>query len=145
VVAVPGLGEPRIVERAANLGWCRVGGILAAGEVARKVRGPPLSVENEANLGALADLWQDNRATNLVMSLRRPESARALVVDGRLRTTLAALSEEHGQMQADQVVFLVRTERAPRTQANAERRMETQTTHALRRRAWAWPTQTGHR
>lgn len=68
MVAVPGLGEPRIA-RAPNGGLApRVCGRLAAGKVARKVRSLRLSVENEAKLGALADLWQGNRATIFVMS-----------------------------------------------------------------------------
>ncbi|NUS11584.1 MAG: ROK family transcriptional regulator [Streptomyces sp.] len=83
-VAVPGLIGPDhgTVLRAPNLGWedvplaAAVGGLEAA-----------TAVENEANLGALAELWlggHDGRLTDFVHVSAEIGIGAALVVEGRL-------------------------------------------------------------
>lgn len=80
-VAVPGLiGQDRgTVLRAPNLGWEDVPLAAAFGEDA--------AVENEANLGALAELWlggHDGRLTDFVHVSAEIGIGAALVVEGRL-------------------------------------------------------------
>lgn len=82
-VAVPGLvGEDRgTVLRAPNLGWEDVPLAAAFGEAAST------AVENEANLGALAELWlggHDGRLTDFVHVSAEIGVGAALVVEGRL-------------------------------------------------------------
>jgi predicted NBD/HSP70 family sugar kinase len=80
VLAVPGLvGDvPGTVEHAPNLGW-------------RGVRIPPLGpaglpveVENEANLGALAELWSRRTGPDFVHVSAEAGIGAALVIGGRL-------------------------------------------------------------
>lgn len=82
-VAVPGLiGQDRgTVLRAPNLGWEDVPLAAAFGD------GAPTAVENEANLGALAELWlggHDGRLTDFVHVSAEIGIGAALVVEGRL-------------------------------------------------------------
>ncbi|MEU1615734.1 ROK family transcriptional regulator [Streptomyces sp. NPDC005722] len=89
-LAVPGLvGRDRqVVMRAPNLGWEDVD---AAGWFARSGNGlaaspVPVTVENEANLGALAELWLGGHEgiTDFVHVSAEIGIGAALVVDGRL-------------------------------------------------------------
>ncbi|WP_333771757.1 ROK family transcriptional regulator [Streptomyces sp. IBSBF 2435] len=82
-VAVPGLiGQDRgTVLRAPNLGWEGVPLAAAFGG------GAATAVENEANLGALAELWlggHDGRLTDFVHVSAEIGIGAALVVEGRL-------------------------------------------------------------
>lgn len=82
-VAVPGLIGPDrgTVLRAPNLGWEDVPLAAAFGE------GAATAVENEANLGALAELWlggHDGRLTDFVHVSAEIGIGAALVVEGRL-------------------------------------------------------------
>ncbi|GAB2599331.1 ROK family transcriptional regulator [Streptomyces capparidis] len=91
-VAVPGLVGPdhATVERAPNLGWTRVdaAGLLrrALGWPDGGAGGPGIRVENEANLGALAELWLGGAAdrTDFVHVSAEIGIGAALVVEGRL-------------------------------------------------------------
>ncbi|MFV2195106.1 ROK family protein [Nocardiopsis sp. LOL_012] len=80
-VAVPGLvaRDSRILDRAPNLGWPRTDlGALLPGA-------PPLSVDNEANYGGLAELWLDPGAPRDFLHVSAEIGiGAALVVDGRL-------------------------------------------------------------
>ncbi len=80
VLAVPGLvGEaPGTVERAPNLGWRDVTAFEPC------ALGLPLEVENEANLGALAELWQGAAESDFVHVSAAEGIGAALVVGGRL-------------------------------------------------------------
>ncbi|WP_246645012.1 ROK family transcriptional regulator [Nonomuraea ceibae] len=94
VVAVPGLvGDvPGTVARAPNLGWhdVPVAG-LWPGEL-------PLRVENEANLGALAELWAHPVADDFVHVSAESGIGAALVVGGRLFSGARGLAGELGHM-----------------------------------------------
>jgi predicted NBD/HSP70 family sugar kinase len=100
VVAVPGLvGEPGIVEHAPNLGWRRApAAALLRARLPEKVRSLPLSVENEANLGALAELWQGTRATNFVHVSAEAGIGAALILDGRLLRGALGFAGELGHV-----------------------------------------------
>ncbi|MCQ4040765.1 ROK family protein [Streptantibioticus rubrisoli] len=80
VLAVPGLvGEaPGTVATAPNLGWRDV---AASGLCAQ---GLPLEVENEANLGALAELWHGTGTSDFIHVSAAEGIGAALVVGGRL-------------------------------------------------------------
>ncbi|MDF3287721.1 MULTISPECIES: ROK family transcriptional regulator [Streptomyces] len=80
VLAVPGLvgDAPGTVERAPNLGWRDV----AASELC--AHGLPLEVDNEANLGALAELWQGAGACDFIHVSAAEGIGAALVVGGRV-------------------------------------------------------------
>ncbi|MFE0462992.1 ROK family protein [Kitasatospora sp. NPDC058965] len=82
VLAVPGavgLGPGAVVESAPNLGWHRVD--LA--EHWPRAQTLP-EAENEANLGALAELWQQGAADTFVHLSAEAGIGAALVVDGSL-------------------------------------------------------------
>jgi len=88
VLAVPGLvdGASGTVEQAPNLGWHA---FPAAGSLLEWLPAPlrrvPLEVENEANLGALAELWHGGaRPPDFVHVSAEAGIGAALVVGGRL-------------------------------------------------------------
>lgn len=94
VVAVPGLvGDvPGTVDHAPNLGWHDVPVTsLWPGEL-------PLRVENEANLGALAELWAHPVAADFVHVSAASGIGAALVVGGRLFSGARGLAGELGHM-----------------------------------------------
>ncbi|GAA1914391.1 ROK family protein [Streptantibioticus ferralitis] len=94
VLAVPGLvGDvPGTVGRAPNLGWRDV----AASELWSQEL--PLEVENEANLGALAELWQGAAATDFIHVSAAAGIGAALVVGGRLFRGARGFAGELGHM-----------------------------------------------
>ncbi|WP_431952635.1 ROK family protein [Actinacidiphila sp. bgisy167] len=90
-LAVPGLvGRDRqVVVRAPNLGWEDVdaaGWFARAGDEGLAALAVPVAVENEANLGALAELWLGGHegVTDFVHVSAEIGIGAALVVDGRL-------------------------------------------------------------
>ncbi|MGN9784373.1 ROK family protein [Nonomuraea sp. ZG12] len=94
VVAVPGLvgDAPGRVDHAPNLGWHDVAvSELWPGEL-------PLRVENEANLGALAELWAHPVAADFVHVSAESGIGAALVVGGRLFSGARGLAGELGHM-----------------------------------------------
>ncbi|GGP08967.1 ROK family protein [Nonomuraea glycinis] len=94
IVAVPGLvGDvPGTVDHAPNLGWHDVPvAALWPGEL-------PLRVENEANLGALAELWAHPVAADFVHVSAESGIGAALVVGGRLFSGARGLAGELGHM-----------------------------------------------
>jgi predicted NBD/HSP70 family sugar kinase len=94
VVAVPGLvGDvPGTVDHAPNLGWHDVPvASVWPGEL-------PLRVENEANLGALAELWAHPVAADFVHVSAESGIGAALVVGGRLFSGARGLAGELGHM-----------------------------------------------
>ncbi|MFC5907090.1 ROK family protein [Streptacidiphilus monticola] len=85
VLAVPGLlaDAPGTVAHAPNLGWHDVD--LAELWARSAPPGTPaLSLENEANLGALAELWENPEARDFVHVSAEAGIGAALVIDGRL-------------------------------------------------------------
>nr|WP_229698704.1 ROK family transcriptional regulator [Wenjunlia tyrosinilytica] len=80
VLAVPGLvgSAPGTVEHAPNLGWRHEAVVpLWPGTL-------PVEVENEANLGALAELWSRSVGPDFVHVSAEAGIGAALVIDGRL-------------------------------------------------------------
>ena len=100
VVAVPGLvGQPGVVEHAPNLGWRRApAAALLRERLPERVCSLPLSVENEANLGALAELWQGTRATSFIHVSAEAGIGAALIVDGRLLRGALGFAGELGHV-----------------------------------------------
>lgn len=88
VVAVPGLVDTAngAVEQAPNLGWHSVPVARALDEwLPASPRSIPLEVENEANLGALAELWHvPSRPPNFIHISAEAGIGAAVVIDGRL-------------------------------------------------------------
>jgi predicted NBD/HSP70 family sugar kinase len=85
-VAVPGLvAKTGVVAHAPNLGWREVD---VAAELSRllpwPLRGRPVEVENEANLGALAELWHGAAGRDFVHVSAAAGIGGALVADGTL-------------------------------------------------------------
>lgn len=94
VMAVPGLvaDSSGVVESAPNLGWHHV-------PVAELWPGTlPPRVENEANLGALAELWAHPVAADFIHISAESGIGAALVVGGRLFTGARGLAGELGHM-----------------------------------------------
>ncbi|WP_081539814.1 MULTISPECIES: ROK family protein [Kitasatospora] len=97
VLAVPGsvpLDSPGSrVEHAPNLGWHRV-------DVAELWPGPGAApaVENEANLGALAELWQGTGSGTFVHVSAGEGIGGALVLDGRLFRGVQGFAGELGHL-----------------------------------------------
>ncbi|WP_051733102.1 ROK family protein [Kitasatospora phosalacinea] len=97
VLAVPGsvpLGSPgRRVEHAPNLGWHQV-------DVTELWPGPGAApaVENEANLGALAELWQGTGSGTFVHISAGEGIGGALVLDGRLFHGVQGFAGELGHL-----------------------------------------------
>jgi predicted NBD/HSP70 family sugar kinase len=88
VLAVPGLVDAAsgTVEQAPNLGWHAVPVARSLAErLPAAVRRVPLEVENEANLGALAELWHGStRPPDFVHVSAEAGIGAAVVVGGRL-------------------------------------------------------------
>ncbi|RAJ44793.1 putative NBD/HSP70 family sugar kinase [Kitasatospora sp. SolWspMP-SS2h] len=97
VLAVPGsvpLGSPaNQVEHAPNLGWHQV-------DVTELWPGPGTApaVENEANLGALAELWQGTGSGTFVHISAGEGIGGALVLDGRLFRGVQGFAGELGHL-----------------------------------------------
>jgi predicted NBD/HSP70 family sugar kinase len=104
VVAIPGLiGEaPGTVLHAPNLGWHTV-------PVARDLRlllPTPLrdalvEIDNEANLGALAELWHGTSGTDFVHVSAEAGIGAALVIGGRLYRGAAGFAGELGHVPVE--------------------------------------------
>lgn len=105
-VAVPGLvgaagegGAPDSVVHAPNLGWhdVRLAEELA-GLLPPALRELPIAVENEANLGALAELWRGTVGRDFVHVSAEAGIGAALVVDGMLLRGRRGFAGELGHM-----------------------------------------------
>ncbi|MEV4560721.1 ROK family transcriptional regulator [Kitasatospora sp. NPDC049285] len=100
VLALPGVvpNEPRgLVENAPNLGWHAV-------RPADHWPGPTPAptVENEANLGALAEYWHDERQTGTLVHISAEAGiGAALVVDGILFRGARGFAGELGHLPVD--------------------------------------------
>lgn len=107
MVAVPGLvGRDGQVERAPNLGWNRVAAepalraALTARSAPTRFDVLPIRLENEANLGALAELWLGGRSgvgDFLHVSAKIGIGA-AVVLDGRLWRGVHGFAGELGHV-----------------------------------------------
>jgi predicted NBD/HSP70 family sugar kinase len=100
-VAVPGLvgGESGTVVHAPNLGWHDVN--LAEQLrtlLPEPLRALPVEVENEANLGALAELWRGEVGRDFVHVSAEAGIGAALVVDGMLLRGRRGFAGELGHM-----------------------------------------------
>ncbi len=88
VVAIPGLvdGPSGVVEQAPNLGWHGVPIAQALTDwLPAPLRPVPLEIENEANLGALAELWHGStRPPDFVHVSAEAGIGAAVVIGGRL-------------------------------------------------------------
>jgi predicted NBD/HSP70 family sugar kinase len=101
VVAIPGLigDAPGTVLHAPNLGWHSV-------PVARDLRpvlpvplrDAPVEIDNEANLGALAELWHGASAADFVHVSAEAGIGAALVIGGRLHRGAAGFAGELGHV-----------------------------------------------
>lgn len=101
VLAIPGLvgDDPHTVEHAPNLGWHAV----PAAAALRAALPPdlaelPLETENEANLGALAELWHGASATDFVHVSAEAGIGAALVIGGRLYRGARGFAGELGHV-----------------------------------------------
>ena len=99
-IAVPGLvAKAGVVEHAPNLGWR---GVDVAAELRPllpgTLRGLPFGVENEANLGALAELWHGAAGRDFVHVSAAAGIGGALVVDGMLLRGRRGFAGELGHM-----------------------------------------------
>jgi predicted NBD/HSP70 family sugar kinase len=99
-VAVPGLvGRDGVVEHAPNLGWRGVNvAALLAPRLPSPLRDRPLTVDNEANLGALAELWHGTAGRDFVHVSAAAGIGGALVVDGQLLRGRRGFAGELGHM-----------------------------------------------
>lgn len=99
-VAVPGLvGRDGVVEHAPNLGWRGVD--VAAGLrslLPGALLGRPLAVDNEANLGALAELWHGTAGCDFVHVSAAAGIGGALIVNGMLLRGKRGFAGELGHM-----------------------------------------------
>ncbi|HEV2637961.1 MAG TPA: ROK family transcriptional regulator [Actinocrinis sp.] len=100
VLAVPGLvGTPGVVEHAPNLDWHRVPIVeLLRERLPELGRGAALGVENEANLGALAELWSEDGSADFVHVSAEAGIGAALVVGGRLLRGVRGFAGELGHV-----------------------------------------------
>lgn len=99
-VAVPGLvAKAGVVEHAPNLGWREVD---VAAELrpllSGRLRGLPFGIENEANLGALAELWHGAAGRDFVHVSAEAGIGGALVVGGMLLRGRRGFAGELGHM-----------------------------------------------
>ncbi|MFC9326561.1 ROK family protein [Kitasatospora sp. NPDC057015] len=104
-VAVPGLvgSAEGMVERAPNLGWSRV---PATAELRQALRGAragelaalPIEIDNEANLGGLAELWLGGRPGDFVHLSAEAGIGSAIVVGGRLLRGARGFAGELGHV-----------------------------------------------
>jgi len=99
-VAVPGLiGTSDTVVHAPNLGWHDVDLIgQLRGLLPDRLRGLPVEVENEANLGALAELWRGSGSRDFVHVSAEAGIGAAVVVDGQLLRGKRGFAGELGHM-----------------------------------------------
>jgi len=105
VLAVPGLvgAAEGVVERAANLGWS---GVPAAAELRLALRAAgaadlaalPIEVDNEANLGGLAELWLGGRPADFIHLSAEAGIGSAIVVGGRLLRGARGFAGELGHV-----------------------------------------------
>ncbi|WP_370062993.1 ROK family protein [Streptacidiphilus sp. MAP5-3] len=97
VLAVPGiLGHtPGTVEHAPNLGWHQVS---PAAHWPAELTLPAPELENEANLGALAELWAAGRTGTLLHVSAETGIGAALVLDGRLFRGAGGFAGELGHV-----------------------------------------------
>lgn len=98
-VAVPGLVSSETVLHAPNLGWhdVRLATYLRP-LLPPSLRGLPVDVENEANLGALAELWRGDVGRDFVHVSAEAGIGAALVVDGMLLRGRRGFAGELGHM-----------------------------------------------
>jgi predicted NBD/HSP70 family sugar kinase len=99
-VAVPGLvTKTGVVAHAPNLGWREVD---VAAELSRllpePLRGRPAEVDNEANLGALAELWHGAVGRDFVHVSASAGIGGALVANGMLLRGRRGFAGELGHM-----------------------------------------------
>ena len=99
-VAVPGLiGTSDTVVHAPNLGWHDVDLIGQLRDLLPdRLRALPVEVENEANLGALAELWRGSGARDFVHVSAEAGIGAAVVVDGQLLRGTRGFAGELGHM-----------------------------------------------
>jgi len=99
-VAVPGLvGTSDTVVHAPNLGWHDVDLPARLRELLPdRLRELPLDVENEANLGALAELWRGFGSRDFVHVSAEAGIGAAVVVDGQLLRGKRGFAGELGHM-----------------------------------------------
>lgn len=104
-LAVPGLvgAVEGVVERAANLGWADV---PVAAELRRALRAAdapeiaalPLNVDNEANLGGLAELWLAGRPGDFCHLSAEAGIGSAIVIGGQLLRGARGFAGELGHL-----------------------------------------------
>lgn len=110
-VAVPGIvhaagapdpagpGLPDTVVHAPNLAWHQVPLVdLLRERLPERLRGCPLGIENEANLGALAELWHGNAGRDFIHVSAEAGIGAALVVDGQIRRGARGYAGELGHV-----------------------------------------------
>ncbi len=99
-VAVPGLvGTSATVVHAPNLGWHDVDLLAQLRDLLPdRLRALPVEVENEANLGALAELWRGSGARDFVHVSAEAGIGAAVVVDGQLLRGKRGFAGELGHM-----------------------------------------------
>jgi predicted NBD/HSP70 family sugar kinase len=95
-VALPGLVDADgTLRRAPNLpGWQ---GVRCAAQLQESL-GLPLTVDNEANLAALAQLWHDDGLTDFVLVSGEIGVGAGLVMDGRLFRGVRGMAGEFGHV-----------------------------------------------
>ncbi|MQY17443.1 ROK family transcriptional regulator [Nocardia macrotermitis] len=92
MLSVPGLPGPGMLTHAPNLGWHDV-------PIATLWPGPDTpTLENEANLGALAELWAAHAPTNFLHVSAEAGIGAALIIDGRLYRGSRGYAGELGHM-----------------------------------------------
>ncbi|MDI5961791.1 ROK family transcriptional regulator [Streptantibioticus silvisoli] len=95
-LAVPGLVTPDgVVAHAPNLGWRQV---PAAALLAERLPGVPLTVDNEANLGAQAERWLGTGCADAVHVSAEAGIGAALLVGGRLFRGVRGFAGELGHV-----------------------------------------------
>jgi predicted NBD/HSP70 family sugar kinase len=100
VLAVPGLvASPGVVQHAPNLDWHQApAGPMLKERLPAPLRLLPLRVENEANLGALAELWDGVGTGDFVHVSADAGIGAALVVGGRLLRGVRGFAGELGHV-----------------------------------------------
>ena len=98
-VAVPGLVTTTgVVAHAPNLGWRDINVTAALRELLPRLHELPIETENEANLGALAELWHGTAGRDFVHVSAEAGIGAALVVDGTLWRGQRGFAGELGHM-----------------------------------------------
>jgi predicted NBD/HSP70 family sugar kinase len=100
MLAVPGLvGTPGVVEHAPNLGWHQAeAGLLLRDQLPGPLRAVALRVANEANLGALAELWHSAPASDFIHVSADAGIGAALVVGGQVLPGARGFAGELGHV-----------------------------------------------